>query len=243
MSNHPPIQFLLLQARVPRDEMANHEHECFARALGVQPSQISLHSLLNGRPSEEQVQSADAMLVGGSGQFSVLDNDEWVKGFIDFLSDVVVARKKPTFASCFGFQGLVLAGGGEVICDQENTEVGTFELTLSEAGKADPLFGTMPSQAKVQLGHKDRAARLPSDMIHMASTERSPYQALRVEGTPIVATQFHPELMKQDNIHRYLRYWEEYGSGDPGNDPVMRSMDESPEASALLPRWVNSELL
>jgi len=58
-----------------------------------------------------------------------------------------------------------------------------------------------------------------------------------VDGTPIVATQFHPELAKQDNIDRYLRYWEEYGSGDPGADPVMRSMAESPDASALLPRW------
>jgi hypothetical protein len=77
----------------------------------------------------------------------------------------------------------------------------------------------------------------------LASTARAPYQALRVEGTSIVATQFHPELQKQDNINRYLRYWEEYGSGDPGNDPVMRSMDDSPAASELLPRWVRDELL
>ena len=222
--------------------MAIHEHDCFARTLGVNRDQIAVHSLLQGAPSSRALEEAGALLVGGSGQFSVLDNDAWVKGFIDFLSDVVVNQRKPTFASCFGFQGLVLAGGGEVVCDKENTEVGTFELTLSEAGKADQLFGAMPVQIKVQLGHKDRADHLPSGMIHLASTPRAPYQALRVEGTPIVATQFHPELMKQDNIDRYLRYWEEYGSGDPGNDPVMRSMDESPEASELLPRWVRQEL-
>jgi len=235
-------RFLLLQARLPNDEMAIHEHGCFARALGVSAEDIAVHSLLDGAPDARALEEATALLVGGSGQFSVLDDETWVKGFIDFLADVVVTQRKPTFASCFGFQGLVLAGGGEVICDKENTEVGTFELTLSDAGKADRLFGAMPAQIKVQLGHKDRASRLPSGMIHLASTARSPYQALRVEGTPIVATQFHPELMKQDNIDRYLRYWEEYGSGDPGNDPVMRSMDESPEASALLPRWVREEL-
>ena len=243
MDTDPQIRFLLLQARLPRDAMAIHEHECFARTLGVTLEQIEIHSLLDGSPSPERFEAAQALLVGGSGQFSVLDNEAWVKGFIDFLADVVVAQRKPTFASCFGFQGLVLAGGGEVICDKENTEVGTFELTLSEAGQSDPLFGAMPARTKVQLGHKDRADRLPSGMVHLASTERAPYQALRVEGTPIVATQFHPELMKQDNIDRYLRYWEEYGSGDPGNDPVLRSMDESPEASALLPRWVRDELL
>ncbi len=242
MEEDSPIRFLLLQARVPRDAMAIHEHECFARTLGVDREQIAVHSLLQGAPTPARIEEAHALLVGGSGQFSVLDNEAWVKGFIDFLSDVVVGQRKPTFASCFGFQGLVLAGGGEVICDKENTEVGTFELTLSPAGQADPLFGALSSGAKVQLGHKDRADRLPSGMIHLASTERAPYQALRVEDTPIVATQFHPELKKQDNIDRYLRYWEEYGSGDPGNDPVMRSMDDSPEASALLPRWAEDEL-
>jgi GMP synthase (glutamine-hydrolysing) len=234
---------LLLQARLPDDEMAAHEHDCFARALGLPAEQVVTHSLLNGVPDEGMIEEASAMLVGGSGQFSVLDNEAWVKGFLNFLSDVVVGQRKPTFASCFGFQGLVLAGGGDVICDKENTEVGTFELSLSEAGKADPLFGAMPDPCKVQLGHKDRADRLPSGMIHLASTTLAPYQALRVEGTPIVATQFHPELNKQDNINRYLRYWEEYGSGDPGNDPVMRSMDDSPAASELLPRWVRDELL
>lgn len=243
MAPDSQIRFLLLQARLPRDEMATHEHGCFARTLGVGGDQIVSHSLLEGAPDARMIEEANALLVGGSGQFSVLDNEVWVKGFIDFLSEVVVAQRKPTFASCFGFQGLVLAGGGDVICDKDNTEVGTFELSLSEAGKADPLFGAMPAQVKVQLGHKDRADRLPSGMIHLASTALAPHQALRVEGTPIVATQFHPELQKQDNIDRYLRYWEEYGSGDPGNDPVMRTMDDSPEASELLPRWVREELL
>ena len=243
MDSDPQIRFLLLQARLPRDEMSTQEHDCFARTLGVASEQVVAHSLLNGVPDAGMLEEANALLVGGSGQFSVLDNEAWVKAFLDFLSEVVVGQRKPTFASCFGFPGLVLAGGGEVVGDKDNTEVGTFELTLSEAGKADPLFGALPSHCKVQLGHKDRAERLPSGMTHLASTARAPYQALRVEGTPIVATQFHPELQKQDNINRYLRYWEEYGSGDPGNDPVMRSMDDSPAASELLPRWVRDELL
>jgi GMP synthase (glutamine-hydrolysing) len=236
------LRFLLLQARLPDDEMAAHEHQCFTRALGAEPAQVLGHSLLAGRPDPGLLESADALLVGGSGQFSVLDDEPWVKDFIDFLSEVVVGQRRPTFASCFGFQGLVLAGGGEVICDKEGAEVGTFSLSLSTAGLADPLFGKMPQGCNVQLGHKDRAERLPAGMIHMAYTERSAHQALRIEGTPIVATQFHPELAKQDNINRYLRYWEEYGSGDPGCDPVMQSMAESPEAYELLPRWAETEL-
>jgi GMP synthase (glutamine-hydrolysing) len=238
----PHLRFLLLQARLPADEMAAHEHQCFVRALGVDPGQLVGHSLLAGRPDPAVLDSADALLVGGSGQFSVLDDEPWVKDFIDFLTDVVVAQERPTFASCFGFQGLVLAGGGEVICDKGGAEVGTFPLSLNAAGDSDPLFGQLPHGCNVQLGHKDRAERLPAGMINMAYTHRSPHQALRLEGTSIVATQFHPELAKQDNIDRYLRYWEEYGSGDPGCDPVMQSMAESPEAYELLPRWAASEL-
>ena len=222
--------------------MAAHEHQCFARALGVDPSQVRGHSLLEGSPDPGLVEASDALLVGGSGQFSVLDEEGWVHSFVDFLADVVVAQRKATFASCFGFQGLVLAGGGVVVCDKENAEVGTFDMTLNQAGIEDPLFSGMPRVCKVQLGHKDRADSLPHGMVNLASTQRSPYQALRVEGTSIVATQFHPELAKQDNIDRYLRYWEEYGSGDPGCDPVMQSMADSPEASALLPRWATEEL-
>ena len=99
-----------------------------------------------------------------------------------------------------------------------------------------PFFAGLPPRPFFAAGP------LPPGAVHLAAGAACPVQAYRV-GERVYTTQFHPELQKQDNIDRYLRYWEEYGSGDPGNDPVMRSMDDSPEASELLPRWVREELL
>jgi GMP synthase (glutamine-hydrolysing) len=182
----------------------------------------------------------DLILVGGSGDFSVLDNEPWVHAFLDFIADTVVGRSFPAFCSCFGFQALVAAGGGEVIHDAVNTEVGTFEIVLNEAGMADPLLGTLGPQFLAQLGHKDRAKRIPAGMTQLGRSERCPYQALRVDGTQIFATQFHPELNLEANLHRYVTYREGYSRGgyDPGQDAVIQSMRETPGATALLPRWV-----
>jgi GMP synthase (glutamine-hydrolysing) len=202
------------------------------------PAGITPHSLLHGVPDEVALETHAAILVGGSGDYSVLGKEPFLREFFDFLSSVVLERAFPTFASCFGFQGLVLAAGGDVVRDVEGAEVGTYELVLTKAGKSDPLMRTVGATFLAQLGHKDRADRLPAGMVNMATSERSPFQALRVEGTSIFATQFHPELTREDNEMRYRTYWESYGGGPTEEDPVILSLRDSPETSALLPLWV-----
>jgi GMP synthase (glutamine-hydrolysing) len=235
-------RFVLLQARDPGDPMARHEQTCFANALGIPDDHITLHDLLSGAPTEAVIDHYDAILVGGSGDYSVLEDHAFLPPFFDFLAQVVIGQKVPTFASCFGFQALVLAGGGDVVHDESRAEVGTYDLTVTEAGLADPLFGSMPPTFMAQLGHKDHAARLPAGMINLASSESAPFQALRVEGLPVIATQFHPELTCATNTERYLRYWDAYGTGDRDNDPVLARMADSPDATALLSRWVEMTL-
>lgn len=233
------LPYLLLQARNPGDPTAEHELSCFAESLGVPAADIVVHSLLEGPPDQRALEGSRALLVGGSGDYSTLDNLEWVHQFISFLGDELVANQRTAFCSCFGFQGLVIAGGGEVIKDAANTEVGTFQLYTTEAAGDDPLFASLGATFNAQLGHKDRAARLPAGIENLAYSKRCPFQAFRISGTQIVATQFHPELSREANLHRYLRYQEEYirsgGSTDSG--AVTDSMAESEEATDLLRRW------
>ena len=92
------------------------------------------------------------------------------------------------------------------------------------------------------MGHKDRADRLPPGTLNLAASDNATLQALRVPDKPIWATQFHPELTRQANTERYLRYWEAYGTGDKENDPVLARMADSPESTALLSRWVEMTL-
>jgi GMP synthase (glutamine-hydrolysing) len=236
-------RFLLLQARLSDDVMAAHEHRCFAETLGVPLERVRCHDLLRGPPSDADLAACDLLLVGGSGSFSVLDDHRWLKDFYGFLEHVAIPRALPVFASCFGFQALVVAGGGEVIHDVEHAEVGTFEVTLTEAGLRDPLLAGCAPSFVAQFGHKDRAARLPSGVVSLAGSERAPYQAFRIPGTPIVATQFHPELDVEGNLHRYRAYLAIYVSNpETCQDDVTARSRPSPEASALLPGWVREVL-
>lgn len=239
------LKFLLLQARDPGDPMAAHELTCFAQSLGVPQASIRSHDLLAGVPTEADLSVVDLLLVGGSGDYSVLGSHAWLGPFFDFLERVVVGRGFPTFASCFGFQGLVVAGGGEIVKDEANAEVGTYPVKVTEDGAADALLASLAPSFMAQLGHTDRAARLPAGVVHLAYSDQAPYQAFRVPGTPVIATQFHPELDREANTLRYMRYLENYrakGVSSDADDPVLRRMTESPHATALLPRWVDEVL-
>jgi GMP synthase (glutamine-hydrolysing) len=232
-------RFLLLQAREPSDAMAAHEQAAFAAALNVDRTDIVCHDLLAGVPGDATLEAHPLLLVGGSGRYSTLDDESWLRAFFDFLSDVVVPRKIPTFASCFGFQALVLAGGGDMVRDPSRAEVGTFDIELTEHGLQDPLLAPFAPRLAVQLGHKDHATRLPAGIHNLARSELSPFQATRVDGTSIFATQFHPELDREGNLYRFLAYRAAYaGSAADDDDGVAAGMRETPEATSLLPRWL-----
>ncbi|MBX3275452.1 MAG: gamma-glutamyl-gamma-aminobutyrate hydrolase family protein [Sandaracinaceae bacterium] len=234
------LRLLLLQARHASDPMRDHEHRCFADRTGLAPAQIVPHDLLSGPPTLAQVRAFDGLLMGGSGDFLVSQGDQPnFEPTLALLRDVVAARV-PTFASCYGFQAMVHALGGEVIHDPENIEVGTFELSLTEEARRDELFGALPRRFVAQQGHKDRAARLPEGLVHLASSERAPYQALRVPGAPVWAVQFHPELDRDGSCTRYRHYLENYSPelSPEEVEAAMASFEDSPEASALLGRFL-----
>lgn len=233
-------RFLLLQARRSDDPMAPHERQAFADALGVPVDAITPHDGLTSTPDARALRAHHAMLIGGSGDFSVTGDDPFLPPFFDFLRRVVVDEAYPTFASCFGFQALVVAGGAPVATDKDKAEVGTYAVHLTEEGHADPVFGPSGPTFFGQLGHKDSALWLPERFVGLARSDRAPHQAFRIRGTDVVATQFHPELTVAGMTARYLNYLEAYQlalpvPGQP--DPVLDQLREAPEAVALLPRW------
>jgi GMP synthase (glutamine-hydrolysing) len=135
---------------------------------------------------------------------------------------------------------LVEALGGSVVYDPPNMEVGTYQLHLTVAGIQDELFGYLPQPFKVQLGHKDRADKLPAGILNLASGENVPIQALRVPGKPIWATQFHPELTKEENLKRFNRYLDGYASlmSQQEIEETLARFDHSFEANELIARFI-----
>lgn len=233
-------KILLLQARNHDDVARLEERQSFADKAGLDVEQIVPYDLLFGTPTLREVLGYDALMVGGSGDFYVSKGN--LPGFahvLELLRDVV-ASGHPIFASCFGFQLIVVALGGDIVHDQDGMEVGTYDLTLTEAGREDELLGTLPSQFRAQLGRKDRAAQLPAGCVNLAFSERSPFQAMRIPGKPIWATQFHPELSGEENWLRFQRYQAGYASvmSEEERQVAASRFRESPETEALIPHFM-----
>lgn len=231
-------RYVLIQARLATEPIGPEEHASFAAIMGVPVGDIEcVSALVDPLDPNAIMDRYDAVLVGGSGKFSVTDSDPWLRNFFDLLG-AVADRDFPTFASCFGFQGLCVALGAPVRTDTERAEVGTYWLQPTEHAAEDPVFGDLPAPFPAQLGHKDRAFQLPSDATWLASSERCPYQAMRL-GTRVYATQFHPELDAASNRRRFLQYWNEYAHafGEEGAKRILDGFQASPHASALLRRF------
>ena len=234
------LRFRLLQARDPDDPVLPEERQAFATRLGVDLEQIESCVLVGREVSwQDAAEGVDAVLVGGSGAYSVTDGHPWIDAFVRTLAGLA-DNKVPVFASCFGFQGLVLALGGDVRGDSEAAEVGSFELECLPEAKQDPLFEALPTNFFAQEGHKDRAFTLPSRAINLVQSNRCPYQAIKVKEAPVYATQFHPELTGEENCARFRRYEKGYRAalGDDVTDQIMRDFRESPEANRLLLRFM-----
>ncbi len=231
---------LLLQARNADDPAKEEELQSFSRRLNIPPERIAPFDLLDGPLTLNLVRRYDALMVGGSGEYYVSKRN--LPGFeplLDVLAEVAEIGH-PTFASCFGFQCLVEALGGEIIHDPGNTEVGTFRLRLTDQGRCDPLLGSLPESFLAQLGRKDRASILPKGCPCLAYSSRSPYQAFRVGNSPIWAFQFHPELNRDDNRLRFQRYLDGYAAHMSLEDQkrTLENFQESPEVEKLLPRFM-----
>lgn len=234
------IRILLLQARHSTDSARFDEHCSFARQAGLDNEQIVPFDLLSETPSIAEIRQYDALMIGGSGDFYVSKGN--LPGYEDVLQTLreVVDLGHPTFASCFGFQLMVAALGGEISYDEKNMEVGTYELTLTEAGKSDDLFSRLPLRFLAQLGHKDRVDVVPPAVLNLAISANSPCQSLRVPGKPIWATQFHPELTGEENLRRFRLYINGYASMmDPMEmEDTLARFKESPETDSLIPGFL-----
>lgn len=234
------MRILLLQAREADDPMREAERHSFARRAGLEPDRFTPHDLLGGPPSPTELRRHDAVMIGGSGDYYVSKgNLPRLDETLDLIRELVESAQ-PTFASCFGFQLLVAALGGEIVHAPDRTEVGTFPVTLTEGGRVDELFGELPERFPAQMGRKDLAASLPEGVVHLASSERCPYHALRVPGAPIWATQFHPELDREENLERFRRYMDGYAAhlSAAESERAMEAFLESPESETLIPRFL-----
>ena len=113
-----PLRFLLFQVRNPDDPMREHEVESFSRSLRCKRDHIDVFDLIGGVPSARQLDAVDVVLLGGSGDYSVAKGGPWLPEALEAMRQLH-ETSKPTFASCWGFQAMARAMGGEVVTDRD----------------------------------------------------------------------------------------------------------------------------
>lgn len=232
-----PERRVLVSLRDPNDPMSKQELRCFRESTGLPDLEIAYASA--GELDDRLLDEAGMLFYGGSGAYSVLDQHQWLRDMLDKLV-VTVDRKIPSWASCFGFQGLALALGGEVNNDDARTELGAFDVDLTPEGTVDPLFSHLPATFPVQLGHHDHVDRLPSGVTLLVSGRKIYNQAFKVDGAPFWASQFHPELRKATTIERWNYYRALYA--DPAKaasiDAMMEAAPDTPASQTILQKFV-----
>jgi GMP synthase (glutamine-hydrolysing) len=122
---------------------------------------------------------------------SVLRPEPWMETLAAFLRGAEDLRV-PLLCVCFGCQMLARARGGRVVLSPSGWEIGSVEVTLTAAGRLDPLFEGLPSPLPVLATHEDRVETLPPGGVRLAGNDSAPNQAFRV-GESVWGVQFHPE--------------------------------------------------
>jgi GMP synthase (glutamine-hydrolysing) len=189
-------------------------------------------------PTVGQLDEVDVVLLGGSGDYSVAKGGQWLPAALAAMRELY-ELSKPTFASCWGFQAMALALGGEVITDLSRAELGSIEVRLTEAGRDDPLFAPLGDTFLAPMGHQDCVVRLPEGAVLLASSEKVENQAFRFPDKPIYCTQFHPELNRDAFVQRVRAYpqYVETITGEPIEE-FARRCRETKATSQLLGRFV-----
>lgn len=184
------------------------------------------------------------ILVGG-GPFSYTDPADAkppvqrrIEADLDRLLDQVVAADFPFLGACYGV-GALGSHEGAVLGRRYAEPVGPVTVTLTEAGRRDPLLDGLPGSFTAFTGHKEAVSALPGHAVHLASSPGCPVQAFRV-GRNVYATQFHPELDAEGlctrvDAYKYAGYFE---PGQAAEIKALARRSDVSHAPAVLSRFV-----
>jgi GMP synthase (glutamine-hydrolysing) len=189
--------FLLLAIRA-EDAAADNEYDSFLSLSGLGEGELRRVRLEQHALGRVDLADWSGILLGG-GPFNYSDPEELktpvqrrVEADLAGLLDQVVSADFPFLGACYGI-GALGRHQGAVIDRRFAEPVGAVEITLTPAGRQDPLLSELPAAFEAFTGHKEAVSKLPGHAVLLARSAGCPVQAFRVGGN-VYATQFHPEL-------------------------------------------------
>lgn len=189
--------FLLLAIRA-EDVAADDEYAAMLRRTGLDEPELIRVRLERQPLGEVDLTDWSGVILGG-GPFQASDPEETksvtqqrVETELAGLLDEIVSRDFPFLGCCYGI-GTLGRHQGAVVDRTYGEPIGGIRVTLTQAGRRDPLFAVTETEFGAYVGHKEAIRSLPDHAVPLASSAGCPVQAFRV-GTRVYATQFHPEL-------------------------------------------------
>ena len=189
--------FLLLAIRA-EDAAADNEYESFLAFAGLDERDLHRHRLERHALGHVDLRDWSGILLGG-GPFNSSDPEDQkspvqrrVEADLRGLLEQVIGADFPFLGACYGI-GTLGSHQGAVVDWRYAEPIGAVPVTLTRAGRKDPLLRGLPATFDAFVGHKEAISRLPRHAVLLASSPACPVQAFRI-GSAIYATQFHPEL-------------------------------------------------
>ncbi len=185
---------LLYVCARPQRAAAVAEWASFRDGLGVGDADLLHHDLVR-EPLPDDLERFAAVVVGGS-PFNVTDSDkseeqDRLERDLERLAATAIDGRVDALFTCYGI-GVVtrLLGGTVSLLHPEGT--GPADIALTEAGRADDLFGVLAPRFEALTAHKEGTDAVPPGATLLAENDACPVQAYRA-GVGLWATQFHPE--------------------------------------------------
>ncbi|WP_370617037.1 glutamine amidotransferase [Mumia sp. Pv 4-285] len=218
---------LLLLSIREDDDAADEEYAAFLRFGGL--SEASLRRVrMEAAPLGALALDDYAGIVLGGGPFNASDPEDAksavqsrVERELADLLDVVVAQDIPFLGACYGI-GVVGTHQGATVDRTFAEPIGCVPVTLTTAGREDPVFSALPDTFDAFVGHKEAISVLPRTAVVLASSPGCPVQAFRV-GRNVYATQFHPEL-DVDGLCTRITTYRHHGYYDPPEHDALHAM-------------------
>lgn len=220
-------KILVVQSRITEERIERERGNYLRAANGA--AELGFISAVDEKLAwttpQELLAGYDGVIFGGSSDFDFHggrpDQDP-----VRLMSMIILGRARnivnfafekgvPILGVCFGHQIIGEIHGGMISNDREQTKMGSYEVSLTEEGKRDPLMSTLPETFYAQYAHKDSVTTMPEGATLLATGATCRFSALKY-GDKIYTIQFHPEIERFNFGQHYA----------------------SPEASGLVQKWI-----
>lgn len=235
MSSSPAPTLLLIQTGMPPADILSQHGDLpgwFAPLLARWKDAVQTVRVFAGETLPPPDNRTVAVITGAWEM--VTDRLDWSEHTAEWIRQAVAAGAA-VFGVCYGHQLMAHALGGEVDYHPDGIEIGSRTVSLNDGD--DPLLADMPRQFPAQLTHMQTITRLPENALSLATSDHDRFQVVRY-GEKAYSSQFHPEItpaILATIIHS--RAQKLRGAG-VCPDTLTDALRETPEATALLTRFV-----